>query len=120
MLRAGLLGYRRLNRAKGIPYRCLSGQMELHAANIGLVGDGQRVQLEHYGESDGLRSRNGFLSVGRQSGFDYGNAVGGENLLGFELGEDRSIPSASGFNDRIGRLWILRIRGGQSRGFVKP
>ena len=60
----------------------------MHSANVGLVGDGLGVQLEHHRKSNGFGGCDGgFFALGDLRG-DAGDAVGLQQLLRFVLGEN--------------------------------
>ena len=116
MLRADFFGDGFLNLGKGRGDVAGSAQVELHAADVGFVGDGLRVQLEDDGVTDlrgfGHRCFGGFGELGA----DRGNAVGGEQLFRFVLGEDGAAAGADLLHDASGNVALGIEDGARARG----
>ena len=74
--------------SKALLHRLGVAQVQLHAADIGLVRDGFGVQLEHHGIADLVGGLHGRFGVGGDDGLRRRDAVGRQHLLGFELGQD--------------------------------
>ena len=79
-------------------------QVELHAANVGFVGDGFGVELEDDGVSDLRGFGNRFAGGFRQLGANGRNAVGGEELLRLVFGEDGAASGADLADDAVGEV----------------
>ena len=110
------------DRAPGAPHRVGIGEVQLHAAGFRLMGDGLRVQLEHDGIADRGRACHRFVFAAgdlRRHGRD---AVGREDLLRFELGQQAAARLAR-VQDELPYLRPvrrrLRLRIHQGRGFVQ-
>ena len=80
--------------APGASDRVAIGEIQLHAADIGLVGDRLGEQLEHDGVADPVGRGRRPRPRGGDHGRDGGDAIGLQHLLGFGFGQDG--PAASG------------------------
>ena len=88
VLGALLLGHRGLDVVEGLAHVGLVLEVQLHAADVGLVGDGLGVELQHDGEADLLgQLGGGGLGLG-DLGDDRGDAVAAQQVLGLGLGQD--------------------------------
>ena len=88
-------------------------QVQLHAADVGLVGDGLGVELEHDRVADLVRRMSrASASVAATSVCDRRNAVGGEQLLRFGLGQDGAAGCARLLDDLVGQRAVGRPVGG--------
>ena len=94
VLRAGFLRDRRLDLLEGIADGGFIFQIELDAADVGLVGDGFGRSLSTTGKPIASACFDGFVFAARDARLDGGNAVGCEQLLGFEFGQQRAAPLA--------------------------
>jgi hypothetical protein len=72
-------------------------EVEFHAAHVGLMRDGQRVQLEHHREPDLGRDPRRVVFGRRDFRARHGNSVRGEKLLGLHFREQRSAGGARAF-----------------------
>ena len=85
---ADALSDRRLDGAVSLADRRGVRQVELHAADVGLVGDRQGMELEDDREADRLGRGDGIVLGRGDAGLHGRDAVGGQDLLRFDLGQD--------------------------------
>ena len=81
MFGTGSLTHRGLDGTIGMANSLIVGQIKLHAANVGLVGDRLGMKLEHDRKSDALSGGNGFVLGRGDASFNGRDAVGGQDLL---------------------------------------
>ena len=89
--------------------------VQLHAADIALVRDRLGENFEHDRSADLRREFDGRFFAPRNLRLDGGNAVGGEQFLGFDLREQRSSGMARGVNNLRGPRAMLRVLSGVRR-----
>jgi hypothetical protein len=77
----------------------LVGQVEDHAADVALVGDGAAEQLEDHREADLAGRLDRLLHGAARDAGDHRQAVGGEQLLGLGLGQQRAALFAGDGDD---------------------
>ena len=70
-------------------------QVQLHAANVGLVGDGFGVELEHDGETQAGGAPHRFGLGGGDMRFHRRDALRRQKLLGFEFGQQAAALMAN-------------------------
>ena len=104
VLRADFFADGLLNVGEGSGDFAGVAQVELHAANVGFVGDGFGVELEDDGVSDLRGFGNRFAGGFRQLGANGRNAVGGEELLRLVFGEDGAASGADLADDAVGEV----------------
>ena len=85
---AGFLRDRPLDAVECSLHRCGIGEIQLHAAHVGLVCDGERVQLQHNRETDLFRGLQCLLLGGCDPCFDRVNIVGLKQQLGLVFGQE--------------------------------
>ena len=83
------------------PYRVGIPQVQQHAADVGLVRDGHRIELEHDREADLLRRLHRLVLGDGDPRLDRRNAVGLQQLLRLVLGQDRAALLAGVANDAL-------------------
>ncbi len=86
-------------RATDRVFRC---EIELHAADVGLVRDGFGMKLQHYRKAHRTRDQRGFPGRARDARFERGNSVELKHLLRFHFREDRAAALPNAFEDRFG------------------
>ena len=120
MLRADFLADRRLDALEGGAHGVGVAQIELHAAHVGLVGDGLGIELEHDRIAHLLGACDGGFGVGGEVRLDGRHVVGAEHLLRLVFGQDgapgaervlddaRSTVARSGVSsyESIGRIGV--------------
>ena len=82
--------HRRQHLAGGGLHRLGGGEIEPDAADVRLVGDLRRQDLQRDGKADPACDAGGLAGVGGDLGPDRRNAIGLEHRLGFRLGQDRA------------------------------
>ncbi len=97
------------DRAVGAPHRIGIGQVQLHAADFGLVRDRPRMQLEHDRIADGGRAFHRFCFAGGDARRHGRDAIGREHLLRLELGQ-QGAPGLARVQDQLPRLRAIRRR----------
>ena len=114
---AGRSVHRRLDRREGLADRLGVGEVQLHAADVGLVRDGLGMQLQHDREADSRRDGDGLVFGRGDAGLDRRDAVGGEELLGLELGQQRPARRArtASSTSSPARWRAVRVAGRQAR-----
>src|SRR5215208_2876695 len=96
-----VLPYRGLHLFIGPPDLVGAPQVQAHAAHVGLVGDGLRVELEDHGVAEAVCQFHGLIGAVRHLRLDGGYTVGGEDLLRFELGKDGAARVADVIYDLL-------------------
>ena len=77
-------------------------QIEPHAVHLGLVGDAPRAELDHHRIAQRLGVPHRLAWVLRGQRLHGGDAVGREDLLRFDLVEERTALAARGIGDSGG------------------
>src|SRR5918995_1759092 len=113
-----VLPYRGLHLLVGPPDLVGALQVQAHAAHVGLVGDGLRVELEDRGVAEAVCQFRGLGSVVRNLRLDGGDTVGGEDLLRFELGKDGAARVADASYDLLYPPVVSAFLFGRLGGFV--
>src|SRR5262249_51485462 len=70
-------------------------QVKLHTADVGLVGDREGMELEDDRKADGQGGGDGLVLGCGDAGFHGGDAIGGEDSLGFDLCQNGPSRCAS-------------------------
>ena len=73
---------------EGLPDLVVVGQVQHHAAHVGLVRDLRRVDLQHHRIADAASQRHASSAVRAARGLVTGNSVGLQERLGDVLRED--------------------------------
>src|SRR5690606_8697283 len=94
----------RANLGEGALYGVVAFEIELHAAHVGLVGDGVRVNLDHHRVAQVIGCGDSLLGVLRHARLHGGNAVGSQQPLRFVLVEQVPSGAACSVDDAGGRL----------------
>ena len=122
LVRTGFFCDGRLYPAKSGSYRLIVLQVQLDAADIGLVRDRLGEHLQYDGITNLRCVFHGFVFVLGGSGFDRRNSVIRQDLFRFEFCEEHS-PSAPGLIDDLCRAALRgalgRQRFHQRRSFVE-
>ena len=77
MFMAHRAGDRFVDALVGLTNGRLVGKIELDASDIGLVGDGFGMKLEHHGITDSAGGFDGLVDAGGYLGCNRGNVIGG-------------------------------------------
>ena len=118
MAGSGALAHRRLDRSIGVAHGFGAGEVELNAADVGLVRDRLRVELEYHRIADRLGRRDRGLRIRGDSGCDGRHAVSVEKLLRLRLGQHRPPGAAGCRADRLGAGAVTVVLG-EGRGLVE-
>ena len=92
---ARLFPHAGFDRRPGAPHSCFVGQVQLHAADIGLVRDGFRMQLQDDRITDLAGELHRLVWRVCDHGLDGGNAVERKQLLGFRFRKQRAARLAA-------------------------
>ena len=110
---------RRLDGAIGAADRLCIREIKLHAADVGLVGDREGMELEDDREPDGHGSGDGLVLGRSDARLDGRNAIGRQDSLRFDLGENGPPPLTRLGDNRLGRLTgtvVIALRASASWG----
>ena len=98
MFGSGFLCNRSLDCAIRGAHTLLRPQLQVNSIDIGLVRDGVGQKLQHNRVSDLRSMRDRLFFIHCHAGFDDGNSVVAEKLLGFEFVEQRAAAVAQLLN----------------------
>ena len=114
MFFAGFFGARRFDHPPRLPDGGGGAQIQLHAADIGFVRDGFRMQFQH----DRKTKARGFLHRvifrERDVRFDRRDAVSGQKFFGFKFRQDRA-PGFAHFGNDFFRVLPVNLAAGELR-----
>ena len=106
MLGATLLGDRIADRGERVTHPGRIGQVEIHAANVGLVRDRTAEQLQDHRVTDALGCSDGIFGRARYDRLRDRNTVRREDALGLVLGQDRPAVGTDLVDDRQRRFAV--------------